>query len=66
MITSLATSVALIVASTLIARAVLPAHGRAGWDYVLVGRPGATATRDFAALMEDLRRALGQIHGSGR
>ncbi|MCB2110683.1 MAG: ribonuclease P protein component [Defluviimonas sp.] len=49
-----------------IARAVLPAHGRAGWDYVLVGRPGATATRDFAALMEDLRRALGQIHGSGR
>ena len=45
-----------------IARAILPEAGRAGWDYVLVGRPEATVTRDFAALRDDLRRALEQIH----
>lgn len=45
-----------------VARAVLPGAGRCGWDYVLVGRPGATATRDFAALIEDLHRALARIH----
>ena len=49
-----------------IARMVLPAGGHAGWDYVLVGRPEATATRDFAALKADLARALGQIHGAAR
>ncbi len=47
-----------------IARAVLPLHGRPGWDYVLVARPEATVTRDFAAMNADLIRALGQIHGS--
>jgi ribonuclease P protein component len=47
-----------------IARAVLPSHGHAGWDYVLVGRPGATIARDFAALTADLHRALTQIHGA--
>ncbi len=47
-----------------IARAVLPLHGRPGWDYVLVGRPEATASRDFADLKADLVRALGKIHGS--
>jgi ribonuclease P protein component len=47
-----------------IARMVLPASGAAGWDYVLVGRPTATATRDFAALRTDLSRALKQIHGA--
>ncbi|MBK5946098.1 ribonuclease P protein component [Rhodobacter veldkampii DSM 11550] len=45
-----------------IARAVLPQSARPGWDYVLVGRPGATAERDFAALLADLSRALTQIH----
>ncbi len=44
-----------------IARAVLPLEGRPGWDYVLVGRPEATVTRDFAAMVEDLRRALATI-----
>lgn len=47
-----------------IARAVLPLHGRPGWDYVLVGRPEATATRDFVAMQADLRRALERIHAS--
>jgi len=45
-----------------IARMVLPAAGQRGWDYVLVGRPEATALRDFAAMRADLVRALGQIH----
>ncbi|THD85194.1 ribonuclease P protein component [Aliigemmobacter aestuarii] len=47
-----------------VARAVLPAMGRPGWDYVLVGRPGATIERDFALLLGDLRTALGQIHAA--
>lgn len=45
-----------------IARMVLPLHGRPGWDYVLVGRPEATAARDFADLQADLVRALERIH----
>ncbi len=44
------------------ARAVLPVHGRAGWDYVLVGRPGAAVTRDFNSLCADLRTALEAVH----
>ena len=45
-----------------IARKVLPAMGRLGWDYVLIGRPGMTATHDFARLLSDLERAVTQIH----
>lgn len=44
------------------AREVMPAAGRPGWDYVLIGREGETATRDFARLCEDLRAALAAIH----
>jgi ribonuclease P protein component len=47
-----------------IARLVLPAQARAGWDYVLIGRPGETATRDFAALQADLAAALRKLHGA--
>ncbi|MDZ7905602.1 MAG: ribonuclease P protein component [Cypionkella sp.] len=43
-------------------RAVLPDLGRAGWDYVLVAKPQATITRDYADMLADLTRALGQIH----
>jgi len=46
-----------------IAHIVLPTHGRPGWDYVLVGRPGETAARPFDMLLSDLRTALGRIHG---
>ncbi|WP_096786758.1 ribonuclease P protein component [Rhodobacter sp. CZR27] len=49
-----------------LAREVLAGKGHPGWDYVLVGRPGATIERPYAALLSDLDRALGQIHGSGR
>nr|WP_245731260.1 ribonuclease P protein component [Loktanella fryxellensis] len=46
-----------------IARLVLPLHGRAGWDYVLVGRPQTTATLPFGQLQTDLIRALERVHG---
>lgn len=44
------------------ARAVLPDHGRDGWDYVLIGRAEVTAARTFDALLDDLRQALRKIH----
>ena len=44
------------------AREVLPGVARPGWDYVLVGRPGATAEREFALLLADLAAALRQVH----
>ncbi len=46
-----------------IARAVLPEAGRAGWDYVLIGRAEETAARDFALMQEELRAALDKLHG---
>jgi ribonuclease P protein component len=45
-----------------VARLVLPGLGRAGWDYVLVGRAEVTAARDFALMQDDLRRALATLH----
>ena len=45
-----------------IAREVIPTEGQGGWDYVLVGRPEATATRDFAEMRVDLARALARVH----
>ena len=45
-----------------IAQAVIPDEGRTGWDYVLIGRAEATASRDFTDLQNDLRYALGKIH----
>ncbi|WP_204113259.1 ribonuclease P protein component [Shimia biformata] len=47
-----------------VARAILPSHGKPGWDYVLIGRAGDTATRDFEALLGDLRYALKKLHGT--
>lgn len=47
-----------------IARLTLPSHGRAGWDYVLVGRPEETASRDFAQMQADLKRALSRLHAA--
>lgn len=46
-----------------VARAVLPELGRAGWDYVLIGRAVETETRDFQDLLNDLRYALKKVHG---
>lgn len=47
-----------------LARQVIPARGQGGWDYVLVGRPEATATRDFAAMLSDLETALSRVHAA--
>lgn len=44
------------------ARLALAPEARPGWDYVLIGRPNATAERDFAMLQDDLRRALARVH----
>lgn len=45
-----------------IARALLPSQAQPGWDYVLVGRPGATIEREFSLLLSDLTTALSRIH----
>jgi ribonuclease P protein component len=44
------------------ARMVLPDLGRPGWDYVLIGRRDATASRPFDALQSDLIYALKKLH----
>ena len=44
------------------ARLVLPRCGKAGWDYVLVGVPGATVSRGFRNLLRDLEAALNRSH----
>ena len=46
------------------ARAVLLAHGKNGWDYVLIGRAEVTAGRPYDALLGDLRYALRKIHSA--
>jgi len=46
-----------------IARARLPALGRTGWDYVLIGRARVTAEQPFNELLADLDAALEKIHG---
>ena len=45
-----------------VARMVLPQFGKEGWDYVLIGRAGATANRPFDLLKNDLRLALERVH----
>ncbi|MCM2563241.1 ribonuclease P protein component [Lutimaribacter sp. EGI FJ00015] len=45
------------------ARAVLPLHGRPGWDYVLIGRAQETAQRPFELLKRDLVFGLSKLHG---
>ena len=44
------------------ASAVLASGARPGWDYVLIGRPGVTATHPFDQLCDDLRSALESVH----
>lgn len=45
-----------------VAREVLMAKGRPGWDYVLVARPEATIARSYEGLIADLETALSRIH----
>ncbi len=44
------------------AREVLAREGRSGWDYVLIGRAGETASLPFGRLTGDLAEALAAIH----
>ncbi|NUH65671.1 ribonuclease P protein component [Sulfitobacter sp. S0837] len=46
-----------------IARKTLPYQGRAGMDYVFIGRREATAALPFDHLLADLKRALDTLHG---
>ncbi len=49
-----------------LARELLPAHGVAGADHVLIGRAEGIE-RDFAALRAELVKALDRVrHGKGR
>lgn len=43
-----------------VAGQVLPAHGRAGWDFVIIGRQ-ATLERPFQRLIGDLETALRKL-----
>ena len=45
-----------------IARLVMHDHAQAGWDYVLIGRAGKTASHDFAQMQRDLIRAMAKVH----
>ena len=47
-----------------VARLLLAEHGREGWDYALIGRPEATAARDFEDLQRDFLYALRKLHGA--
>ncbi|GMG83197.1 ribonuclease P protein component [Paralimibaculum aggregatum] len=44
------------------ARAALVPAARDGWDYVLIGRPGATVARPWTVLVEDVAVALEKVH----
>lgn len=45
-----------------VARQVLPTQGRAGWDYVLIGRASITAIHPFDDMCVDLQKALAKLH----
>ena len=45
-----------------LAREVLAPAARPGWDYVLVAKPNATVSRDYALLEADLRSAIAMVH----
>ncbi len=45
-----------------VARLTLPQMGRAGWDYVLIGKREVTATRDFQVMLSDMKYALKKVY----
>ena len=47
-----------------LARALLPAHGIAGADHVLIGRQGGIE-RDYARLRAEFEKALKKLAGAG-
>lgn len=49
-----------------LAREILPAHGRPGWDYVLIGRAGETGSRDYARMRREIASAIERLHGGSK
>ena len=49
-----------------LAARVMPAAARPGWDYVLIGRPGATVALPFAEMATQLETALRRLHAPRR
>ncbi len=49
-----------------LAARVMPAAARPGWDYVLIGRPGATVALPFAEMAAQLETALRRLHAPRR
>lgn len=47
-----------------IARHVLPFKGKPGFDYVMIGRAGETATRDMTKMEQELSKSLKILHGA--
>lgn len=45
-----------------LAHEILAPDARPGWDYVLVAKPNATVSRDYALLQDDLRTAISMVH----
>ncbi len=45
-----------------VARAVLPVHGRPGWDYVLIGWAGKTVKHPMKSMCDELIEALKTLH----
>ncbi len=45
-----------------VARAIISQMGQPGFDYVLVGRPDTTISRNYADLLEDMRKAMAKVH----
>ncbi|MFK7937878.1 MAG: ribonuclease P protein component [Roseovarius sp.] len=45
-----------------VARVVLPEMAKPGWDYVLIGKHGATVDVAYDQLLRDLRYALRKVH----
>lgn len=46
-----------------LSREVIGQCGKPGWDYVLAGKPEATALREFRVLASELESALAELHG---
>jgi ribonuclease P protein component len=42
----------------------LPKYGKAGWDYVLIGRRDVTIARSYSDLLNDVEKALQRVHTS--
>ncbi len=45
-----------------VVRKIMPKYGKAGWDYVLIGRSQTTAKRNFAKILREAEAALHEIH----